>query len=89
MLLGRSSRPDRTLRGSLPFPCDVRFLCRPVPVQAIAGSAPHSPAVAASFTATPSNAFLRAGWPLDASRRRFPVMRMLIHSVMYTFPVGF
>ena len=88
MLSAVACAQSRTLRGFLPFPCDVRCLCGPVPLQAIARSAPHSPAVAASSTATLSNAFLCGRLP-GARRCRLPVTRMLIHSVMYTFPVGF
>ncbi len=40
---------SRTLRGSLPFPCDARCACRFEPVQAGSGRAFRSPAVAASF----------------------------------------
>ena len=57
-------------RGPLPFPCAVRRLCGPVAAQALTGSAPHSPVVAASFTATLSNAFLRGRL---ARRKALPV----------------
>ncbi len=40
---------SRTLRGSLPLPCDARRACRFESVQAGAGRSSHSSAVAASF----------------------------------------
>lgn len=80
---------SRTLRGSLPFPCDARCACRFEPVRAGSGRASRSPAVAASFTATSSNAFLRGGRLPGARRCRFPAAQMLTRSIMYTSLVGF
>ena len=81
---------SRTLRGSLPLPCDARCVCR---VRAGAGGCqagfPFAYRCGIVHPSRASNAFLRVGLLPGARRCRFPAAQMLTRSIMYTSLVGF